>query len=156
MVSYAVMEDSFQLEIQEPEVAKVPKQRKQRKPRAERKPRKPRVKKPKKAKKVSRRVIVSRFVDIPKNAKGEFWQKELTILRQLEQRFGFKFLSEYIPDKKVVSLAFYYAEWKAKELEIKRNEFYYQPQPTQAIVLTDKAGEDFNIKPKQTLKEFLS
>ena len=153
------MEEPFSLEIQSPEIVKVSKPRKPRKPRqprAPRVPRKLRVKKLKKVKKVSRRVIVARFVDIPKNAKGEFWQKELTILRQLEQRFGFKFLSEYIPDKKVVSLAFYYADWKAAELEIKRNEFYYQPQPTQTIVLTDKVGEDFNIKPKPTLKEFLS
>lgn len=160
MVSYAVMEDSFQLEIQEPEVAKVPKQRKQRKPRAEREPRKPRVKKVKPPKPPStihlRRKIISRFVDIPKNAKGDFWIKELSILKDLEQKYSFEFLSQFVPPKKVATLAFYYAEWKAAELEIKRNEFYYQPQPTQAVVLTDKIGEDFNIKPKQTLKEFLS
>jgi hypothetical protein len=150
------MEEPFQLEIQSPEIFKVRKPRKPRKPRAERAPRKPRVKKPKPAKKVSRRVIVARFVNIPKRTTAEFWKKELTILRQIEQRYGFKFLSEYVPVKKVETLAFYYADWKAAELEIKRNEFYYQPQPTQEIVLTDKAGEDFNIKPKPTLKEFLS
>jgi hypothetical protein len=93
---------------------------------------------------------------MPKRTTAEFWKKEFTILRQLEERYGFKFLSEYVPIKKVESLAFYYADWKAAELEIKRNEFYYQPQPTQTIVLTDKVGEDFNIKPKPTLKEFLS
>ena len=93
---------------------------------------------------------------MPKRTTAEFWKKEFTILRQLEQRYGFKFLSEYVPIKKVDSLAFYYADWKASELEIKRNEFYYEPKPTQTIVLTDKVGEDFNIKPKPTLKEFLS
>ena len=80
------MEEPFSLEIQSPEIVKVSKPRKPRKPRqprAPRVPRKLRVKKLKKVKKVSRRVIVARFVDIPKNAKGEFWQKELTIIRQL-------------------------------------------------------------------------
>lgn len=160
MVSLAVMEEQFQLEIQEPEVAKLPKQRKPRKPRAEREPRKPRVKKVKPPKPPStihlRRKIISRFVDIPKNAKGDFWIKELSILKDMEQKYGFEFLSKFIPAKKVATLAFYYADWKAAELEIKRNEFYYEPKPTQTIVLTDKVGEDFCIKPKLTLKEFLS
>jgi len=161
------MEEPFSLEIQSPEIVKVRKvrkprkpraerlPRKPRKPRAERAPRKPRVKKIKLKKKVNRRIIINRFVSLPKKTTALFWKKEYTILRQLEKKYGYNFLSEYVPTKKVESLAVYHSDWMGGELEIKRNEFYYQPQQSEMFTLTDKVGEDFNIKPKQTLKEFL-
>lgn len=106
--------------------------------------------------KINKRNIVKNLVEVPVKADKSFWIKEMSILNKLSETYGIEFLAHLVPEKKVPSLAFYFAEWVQKKLESQRNQFYYRPEKTPTIELTEKVGEDKVIKTKKTLKEFLS
>jgi len=105
---------------------------------------------------INRRNYINNFVKIPKNADRNFWIKEMVIFKKLEAIYGIEFLSQFVPPEKVVSLAIFYSDYGKKKLESYKNQFYYRPQAVDAPVISEKVGNDAEIKTKQTLREFLS
>lgn len=106
--------------------------------------------------KINRKDILANLVEIPEKADAKFWQKEMAILKRLERKFSIDFLAQLVPEKKVPTIAFYFAEWKQKLLEIEFKEFYYTHLHKTDLADAEKIGKDYKVKPKQTIKGFLS
>ena len=106
--------------------------------------------------KIDRRKIISSLVEIPANANTRFWQREMVFLKRLEKSYSIDFLSQIKEDKKVPTLAFFFADWKKKLLDVDYKEYYYSRLHQQDLSLEDKVGKDAKIKTKKTLKQFLT
>lgn len=106
--------------------------------------------------KIDRRKIIGALVEIPANANIRFWQREMVFLKRLEKSYSIDFLSQIKEDKKVPTLAFFFADWKKKLLDVDYKEYYYSRLHQQDLSLEDKVGKDAKIKTKKTLKQFLT
>lgn len=106
--------------------------------------------------KIDRRKIIGSLVEIPANANTRFWQREMVFLKRLEKSYSIDFLSQIKEDKKVPTLAFFFADWKKKLLDVDYKEYYYSRLHQQDLSLEDKVGKDAKIKTKKTLKQFLT
>ncbi|MBM3453574.1 MAG: hypothetical protein FJX80_00350 [Bacteroidetes bacterium] len=107
-------------------------------------------------KKINRKKIINNLVEIPKSADKRFWQREMVFLKKLEKKYGIDFLSQYQEDKKLPTLAYLFADWKAKLVDISHKEFYYTRLYQKDLSLEEKIGKDVEVKAKKTLKQFLS
>lgn len=105
---------------------------------------------------INRRNYINNFVKIPKNADRNFWVKEMVLFKKLEVIYGIEFLSQFVPPEKVASFALFFSDYGKKKLESYKNQFYYRPQTIDAPLISEKVGNDAEIKIKQTLREFLS
>lgn len=106
--------------------------------------------------KIKRHDIIANLVEIPESPDKRFWQKEMIFLKRLEKQYSIDFLAQYQPEKKLPTLAFYFAEWKRKLVEIDFKEFYYTRLHKQDFASEQKIGKDAEIKTKKTIKQFLS
>lgn len=106
--------------------------------------------------KLNRRKIIDSLVEIPENADKRFWQKEMVFLKRLEKSYSIDFLAQIQQDKKVPTLAFFFADWKKKLLDVDYKEYYYSRLHQEDLSLEQKIGKDAEIKTKKTLKQFLS
>lgn len=106
--------------------------------------------------KINRKKIIGDLVEIPEGASVKFWQKEMTLLKRLEKKYGIDFLAQLQQEKKVPTLAFLFADWKAKLLDIEHREFYYNRLHKEDLSVEEKIGSDAQIKVKKTIKQFLS
>jgi hypothetical protein len=106
--------------------------------------------------KISRTHIIKSLVEIPSKADRRFWQREMVLLKKLEKIYGIDFLAQIQEDKKVPTLAFFFADWKKKLLDVDHKEYYYTRLHQQDLSLEQKIGKDAEVKTKKTLKQFLS
>ena len=106
--------------------------------------------------KLNRRKVIDSLVEIPANADKRFWQREMVFLKRLEKSYSIDFLSQIKEDKKVPTLAFFFADWKKKLLDVDYKEYYYSRLHQQDLSLEQKIGKDAEVKTKKTLKQFLS
>ena len=106
--------------------------------------------------KIKRHDVIANLVEIPESPDKRFWQKEMMFLKRLEKQYSIDFLSQYKPEKKLPTLAFYFAEWKRKLVEIDFKEFYYSRLHKQDLTSEEKIGKDAEVKTKKTIKQFLS
>ena len=106
--------------------------------------------------KISRTNVIKSLVEIPAKADRRFWQKEMVLLKKLEKIYGIDFLSQIQEDKKVPTLAFFFADWKKKLLDVDYKEYYYTRLHQQDLSSQEKIGKDAEVKTKKTLKQFLS
>lgn len=106
--------------------------------------------------KIDRRKIIGALVEIPAKADTRFWQREMVFLKRLEKSYSIDFLSQIKEDKKVPTLAFFFADWKKKLLDVDYKEYYYSRLHQQDLSLEQKIGKDAEVKAKKTLKQFLS
>jgi hypothetical protein len=106
--------------------------------------------------KINRKKIIGDLVEIPEGASVKFWQKEMTLLKRLEKKYGIDFLAQLQQEKKVPTLAFLFADWKSKLLDIEHREFYYNRLHKEDLSAEEKIGSDAQIKVKKTIKQFLS
>lgn len=106
--------------------------------------------------KISRTKVIESLVEIPAKADRRFWQKEMVLLKKLEKIYGIDFLSQIQEDKKVPTLAFFFADWKKKLLDVDYKEYYYTRLHKQDLSSEQKIGKDAEVKTKKTLKQFLS
>jgi hypothetical protein len=105
---------------------------------------------------INRRNYINNFVNIPKNAGKEFWIKEMVLFKRLEATYGIEFLSQFVPPEKIASLAMFFSDYGKKKLESYKNQFYYRPQIIERPVISEKVGDDAQIKTKKTIRDFLS
>lgn len=80
----------------------------------------------------------------------------MVFLKRLEKSYSIDFLSQIKQDKKVPTLAFFFAPWKKKLLDADYKEYYYNRLHHQDLSLEEKIGKDAEIKVKKTIKNFLS
>jgi len=106
--------------------------------------------------KINRKSILENLLKAPEGADANFWKREMTFLKRLEKKYGLAFLKQFVPNKKVPTLAFFYADWQQKLLETESKEFYYKNLHKADLSKVDKVGEDAEVKPKKTIKGFLS
>lgn len=106
--------------------------------------------------KINRKDVLANLVEIPESADKKFWQKEMAILKRLERKYSIDFLAQIVPEKKVPTIAFYFADWKQKLLEIEFKEFYYNTLHKADLSEAEKIGADYKSVRKITIKEFLS
>lgn len=106
--------------------------------------------------KLNRKKIIDSLVEIPANADKRFWQREMVFLKRLEKSYSIDFLAQIQQEKKVPTLAFFFADWKKKLLDVDYKEYYYTRLHQQDLSLEQKIGKDAEIKTKKTLKQFLS
>jgi hypothetical protein len=99
---------------------------------------------------------IDSLVEIPANADKRFWQREMVFLKRLEKSYSIDFLAQIQQEKKVPTLAFFFADWKKKLLDVDYKEYYYTRLHQQDLSLEQKIGKDAEIKTKKTLKQFLS
>ncbi len=106
--------------------------------------------------KINRHKIIKNLVDVPDQAPKAFWQKEMVLLKKLEKRFGIDFLNQLKVESKVPTVAFYFAPWKLKLLEIEFKEYYYNHLHKEDLASEQKIGKDAKVSRKKTIKEFLT
>lgn len=106
--------------------------------------------------KINRHKIIKNLVDVPDQAPKAFWQKEMFLLKRLEKRFGIDFLNQLEVESKAPTLAFYFASWKLKLLEIQFKEYYYNRLHKEDLASEQKIGKDAKVSRKKTIKEFLT
>ena len=105
--------------------------------------------------KLNRKKIIDSLVEIPANADKRFWQREMVFLKRLEKTYSIDFLAQIQQEKKVPTLAFFFADWKKKLLDVDYKEYYYTRLHKQDLSSEQKIGNDAEVKTKKTLKQFL-
>lgn len=106
--------------------------------------------------KINRKEIINNLVEIPKSADKRFWQREMVFLKRLEKSYSIDFLAQMQQEKKIPTLAFLFADWKKKLLDVDYKEYYYTRLHQQDLSSEEKIGKDAEVKTKKTLKQFLS
>lgn len=106
--------------------------------------------------KLNRKKVIDSLVEIPANADKRFWQREMVFLKRLEKTYSIDFLAQIQQEKKVPTLAFFFADWKKKLLDVDYKEYYYTRLHQQDLSAEQKIGKDAEVKTKKTLKQFLS
>ena len=106
--------------------------------------------------KLNRRKVVDSLVEVPANADKRFWQREMVFLKRLEKSYSIDFLAQIQQEKKVPTLAFFFADWKKKLLDVDYKEYYYSRLHKEDLSTEQKIGKDAEVKSKKTLKQFLS
>ena len=112
-----------------------------------------------KSNKPNKKLIVSKFVEIPAKSKREFWQREYVLLNRLVERYSLEFLRDTSFSFKGESLAILFADKILKELDA-RFKIYNLPVQTKAelpVLKDDPQVEKRQIaqKPK-TIRDFLN
>ena len=106
--------------------------------------------------KINRVKIIGSLVEVPAKADKRFWQKEMVFLKKLEKMYSVDFLAQIKEEKKVPTLAFFFADWKKKLLDVDYKEYYYSRLHKEDLSTEQKIGKDAEVKSKKTLKQFLS
>lgn len=70
-----------------------------------------------KSKKPNKKLIVSKFVEVPLKSKREFWQREYVLLNRLIERYSIEFLRDTSFSLKGDSLAILFADKILKDLD---------------------------------------
>lgn len=112
-----------------------------------------------KSNKPNKKLIVSKFVEIPEKSKREFWQREYVLLNRLVERYSLEFLRDTSFSLKGDSLAILFADKILKDLD-KRFKIYNmerQSKPTPIVLSDDETVEKRQIERKpKTLRDFLN
>ena len=106
--------------------------------------------------KINRAKIIGSLVELPANPDKRFWQKEMVFLKKLEKIYGIDFLVQIKEEKKFPTLAFFFADWKKKLLDVDYKEYYYTRLHKEDLSTEEKIGKDAEVQTKKTLKQFLS
>lgn len=109
--------------------------------------------------KVNRREIIKRLVEIPDKNKREFWRKEMSILKKLEERYSLDFLSIVSFPEKFDSLAYICSEALKEKMDLKWKNFNFKVDFSKytSYDVGEKYGEDYSSKNKKfkSIKNFL-
>ena len=110
--------------------------------------------------KINKREIVSRLVDIPSKSKRVFWQREMSLLKKLQEKFdSLEFWSKVQLPHKLDSLAILFSDYYLELINKKFLEFNYKiPKPQEEIQLSEaQEGDSLKLpKKRSSLKDFLS
>ena len=111
-------------------------------------------------KKINKKFIIGRLVEVPESGKRPFWQKEMTLLKKLEEKYSLEFLDVLFLPKKLKSLAILFNEDVAKDIDTRFKNFNYKPKDYSEFscnVSENKFDKDKQYK-KQTksIKDFLN
>ena len=113
-----------------------------------------------KQKQPNKKLIVSKFVEIPAKSRREFWQREYVLLNRLLERYSLEFLRDTTFSLKGESLAILFAPKILRDLD-KRFKIYSSPiriNREPETVLKDDPSQKREIatrKPK-TIRDFLN
>ncbi len=113
-----------------------------------------------KQKQPNKKLIVSKFVEIPAKSKREFWQREYVLLGRLAERYSLEFLRDTSFPLKGESLAILFAPKILQDLD-KRFKIYSSGSRINRepeIILRDDPSQKREIavrKPK-TIRDFLN
>jgi len=111
------------------------------------------------AEKINRREIIKRLVEVPDKSKREFWRKEMSILKKLEERYSLEFLSIVSFPEKFDSLAYICCDALKEKMDIKWKNFNFKVDFSKydSYDIGDKYGEDRPTKDKKfkSIKNFL-
>lgn len=112
-----------------------------------------------KSKKPNKKLIVSKFVEIPAKSKREFWQREYILLNRLIERYSLEFLENTSFSFKGESLAILFAAKILKDLDL-RFKIYNSclKKETEVIVLQDDPSIEKRqiAKKTKTIRDFLN
>jgi len=113
-----------------------------------------------KSKEPNKKLIVSKFVEIPAKSKREFWQREYVLLNRLVERYGLEFLRDTSFSLKGDSLAILFAPKILKDLD-KRFKIYSSEsritREPQIILQDDPLNQPILIEHKpKTIRDFLN
>jgi hypothetical protein len=111
-------------------------------------------------KKLNKKLIVSKFVEIPAKSKREFWQRENVLLNRLVERYGLEFLRDTSFSLKGDSLAILFAPKILQDLD-KRFKIYSSEsritREPQIILQDDPLNQPILIEHKpKTIRDFLN
>jgi hypothetical protein len=112
-----------------------------------------------KSKEPNKKLIVSKFVEIPAKSKREFWQREYVLLNRLVERYGLEFLRDTSFSLKGDSLAILFAPKILQDLD-KRFKIYSSEsritREPQIILQDDPLHQPILIEHKpKTIRDFL-
>ncbi len=112
-----------------------------------------------KSKEPNKKLIVSKFVEIPAKSKREFWQREYVLLNRLVERYGLEFLRDTSFSLKGDSLAILFAPKILQDLD-KRFKIYSSEsritREPQIILQDDPLHKPILIEHKpKTIRDFL-
>jgi hypothetical protein len=101
--------------------------------------------------------ILQKHLDVPKEAKREFWAKETSIFYRLIKIYpDEEFWRKVNFDIKLKSFA-YLLSCMRDDLKKKYADFLYVPQKNEEIAIGEKVGEDYKKEIKiRTVRQFLS
>jgi hypothetical protein len=113
-----------------------------------------------KSKEPNKKLIVSKFVEIPAKSKREFWQREYVLLNRLVERYGLEFLRDTSFSLKGDSLAILFAPKILQDLD-KRFKIYSSEsritREPQIILQDDPLNQPILIEHKpKTIRDFLN
>lgn len=111
------------------------------------------------AQKINRREIIKRLVKVPDKNKREFWRKEMSILKKLEERYSLEFLNIVSFPEQFDSLAYICCDALKHKMDIKWKNFNFKVDLSkyQSYDVGEKCGEDYSPKAKKfkSIKNFL-
>ena len=112
-----------------------------------------------KPRKPNKKLIVSKFVEIPTKSKREFWQREYVLLNRLVERYSLEFLEDTSFSFKGDSLAILFADKILKDLDL-RFKIYNSclKKEQEVIVLQDDPSIEKRqiAKKTKTIRDFLN
>jgi len=115
-------------------------------------PKKPKLPKPPP---INKKHLVERLVEKPSHGLREWLMREYVILKKLSALFPLEFLNQLKYSKKFASLAVLFCDNLMLELTRKYRAYLYVPPQKEEIILGDKAGEDYQIQKRPTLRDLL-
>ena len=103
----------------------------------------------------SKKEILARLVEIPKNGKRAFWAREMMFLNKLEKRYSLEFLQIVTFPKKYDSLAYLVSDALKDTMDRKWKNFNFKVDFSKydTYDLGEKSGKDYvsrDNKPKNT------
>lgn len=105
---------------------------------------------------ISKKTLLERLVEKPTQGVREWYMREFTLLKRLENKYSLEFLNVVDFGNKLPSLAVLSSEWGETELARKFYAFNYQPKIPETVKLSpEKFGEDVVVERKLTLRELL-
>jgi hypothetical protein len=113
-----------------------------------------------KPKQPNKKLIVSKFVEIPAKSKREFWQREYVLLNRLVERYGLEFLRDTSFSLKGDSLAILFAPKILQDLDKRFKIYSSEPRITrepQIVLKDDPLHQPILIERKpKTIRDFLN
>lgn len=103
----------------------------------------------------SKKEILGRLVEIPKNGKRAFWSREMMFLKKLEERYSLEFLQIVTFPKKYDSLAYLVSDALKETMDKKWRNFNFKVDFSKydTYDIGNKSGKDYvssDNKPKNT------
>ena len=115
---------------------------------------------PPKKGKINKKLLLKKFVDIPKKGSRLFYVKEMTLLNALINRYSEEFVLALKLPKKYDSMAVIICDSYKLFLDKKFKEFNYKTDDSlyeKVILFENKSGEDFKKQNKiKTVRDFLN